>query len=126
MAYIEHSVSTMDHQKQYVQAMKGFYNMCALWSPEQPSSFKPGACGYFDAQGDWNSIVDLTQPDQFDSTLTRPPSLPHPKKKAIGRWGPICSDGVKWAQIELQTPIEYVEGSLIQQPSPLILKCARH
>jgi hypothetical protein len=99
----------MDHQKQYVQAMKGIYNMFALWSPEQPLSFKPGVCGYFDAQGDWNSIVDLTQPDQVDRTLTKTPSLPHSKKKSLGRWSPICSDGVKWAQTELQDPIEYVK-----------------
>lgn len=121
---IEHSALTMDHQNQYIRAMKEFYNLCALWSPDQPPSVKPGACGYFDAQGDWNTIVDPTQSDQVDSTLTRPLSLPNSKTKSLGRWGPTCSEGIKWAQTELDTPIEYVRPSLIQQPfsSPILIR----
>jgi hypothetical protein len=34
----------------------------ALYKPFSSTKLKPGACGYFDYDGDWQTITDLTDP----------------------------------------------------------------
>jgi hypothetical protein len=96
----------MNHPNQYVKAMKYFNNLFALWSPEQTTRIKPADCGYFDLQGDWHSIVDLSTIQQWDENLSVTPPIPELKKKSLGRWQPICSQGVKWARSALLVPIK--------------------
>jgi hypothetical protein len=42
--------------------------MYALWNPKLSKVLKPGCCGYFDAQGNWNPIVNLCHEDEAGNT----------------------------------------------------------
>jgi hypothetical protein len=37
----------------------------ALYKKVSITQLEPGTCGYFDQQGDWQQIVDLTKPDEL-------------------------------------------------------------
>ncbi|OCL06467.1 hypothetical protein AOQ84DRAFT_355460 [Glonium stellatum] len=96
----------MGHPNQYVKAMKHFNKLFALWSPEQTTQIKPADCGYFDPQGDWHSVVDLRAIQAWDESPTAPSPIPEAKRKSLGRWQPVCSEGVRWTRSALQVPIK--------------------
>lgn len=103
----------MEHPYQYVKAMSHFNHLFPLWSPEPVSKIKPGDCGYFDLQGDWHSVLDMRTIQAEDLNLTVPPRIPEPEPKALGRWQPICSEGVQWKRSVLETPVKL---AIIQLP----------
>ena len=39
----------------------------ALYKKHSSSQIKPGDCGYFDVEGDWRSIIRLTEPDAVEA-----------------------------------------------------------
>lgn len=98
----------MTDSDKYVEALSHFHQLFALWSPEPSSRVKPGCCGYFDSQGDWNSIVDLNNKDKA-SKYDFDRSLPEPTPKGHGKWQPVCSKNIKWSRAALDAPIKYVE-----------------
>lgn len=51
----------------YVECFRGQPEGWAIYQPIRSSSLKPGMCGYFDVDGMWQTIVDLTNPDYAKS-----------------------------------------------------------
>ncbi|KAH8723082.1 hypothetical protein GQ44DRAFT_774360 [Phaeosphaeriaceae sp. PMI808] len=102
----------MEHPKAYPKAMKYFHSLYAVWSPDQTGRIKPGACGYFDDSGDWNTIANLRDIKADDASFLKPPQIPEPIEKFQGRWPPICSDGVSWAQMQLDVPIPIPDADI--------------
>jgi len=83
-------------RKQYYQDML-HHGAHALYYPPLTSNFKPGSCGYFDANGEWNEIVaDLSDSAALEALGLEPLSVglqPKPVDSDI-RWGPKRSSGV--------------------------------
>ncbi|KAK0666652.1 hypothetical protein QBC41DRAFT_397883 [Cercophora samala] len=91
--------------QKYVEALKHIDGMYALWAPKPNTALKPGCCGYFDAQGSWNPIVDLGKEDEatrFGFATVLPPL----EEERLGKWEPACSENVTWKRVALATPLK--------------------
>jgi hypothetical protein len=97
-------------RKQYYQDML-HHGAHALYYPPLSSKFKPGSCGYFDADGDWNSIVeDLSDSIAVKALGFDPLSAglqPKPVDSNI-RWGPKRSSSVVGRKLNLSGGATYV------------------
>ena len=97
-------------RKQYYQDML-HHGGHALYYPPLSSLFKPGTCGYFDADGEWNKIVaDLSDEAAVTALGLTPLSIalePKPTDPNI-RWGPKRSSGVVGKKLDLGTGIRLV------------------
>ena len=51
----------------YMKCLSSQSEGWAIYSPIKSSALKPGMCGYFDIDGIWQTIVDLTDPDDVKS-----------------------------------------------------------
>jgi hypothetical protein len=47
----------------YVECFRGQAEGWPLYHPIKSTALKPGMCGYFDVDGMWQTIVDLTDPE---------------------------------------------------------------
>lgn len=47
----------------YVECFSGQAEGWPLYHPIKSTALKPGMCGYFDVDGVWQTIVDLTDPN---------------------------------------------------------------
>lgn len=54
--------SNENWDKDYVECFKRQPEGWAVYPPIKASKLKPGMCGYFDVDGIWQTIVDLTNP----------------------------------------------------------------
>ncbi|PNP73797.1 hypothetical protein FNYG_12987 [Fusarium nygamai] len=77
--------------------------MYALWNPKPNTVLKPGYCGYFDEQGSWNQIVDLSNQEEA-TKFNYTQDLPEPEEDGLGKWEPACSENVKWRRAALEAP----------------------
>lgn len=59
--------SREDWANDYVECFKGQPEGWAVYPPIKSSALKPGMCGYFDVDGIWQTIVDLTDPNDAKS-----------------------------------------------------------
>ncbi|KAK3984507.1 hypothetical protein QBC44DRAFT_336888 [Cladorrhinum sp. PSN332] len=91
--------------EQYVEALKHIDSMYALWGPKPNTALKPGCCGYFDAQGSWNPIVDLGKQDEA-SRFGFATVLPTLEEESLGKWEPACSENVAWKRVALAAPVK--------------------
>lgn len=91
--------------EQYVDALKHIDGMYALWAPKLSNVLKPGCCGYFDEQGQWNPIVYLCNQEEAEK-YNFTTALPEPEEDALGKWDPACSENVKWKRVALQAPVK--------------------
>lgn len=101
----------------YVQYAEGFENQSlgyALLHPCSTERLHPGVCGYFDAQGDWKTIVDIPQIKKGEaaalgdlkfSPLDNIPALPPPN---MMRWEPKCSADVEFTKVDADASAGYV------------------
>jgi hypothetical protein len=105
---------------QYVDALKHFDKLFALWSPDQETEIKPGSCGYFDSEGEWNAIADLCNPADAEK-FHYGPALPKPKEKPLGKWDPVCSKNMKWSRVVLDAPVKYASRPHVPGPKLLII-----
>ncbi|KAK3394999.1 hypothetical protein B0H63DRAFT_518065 [Podospora didyma] len=95
--------------EQYADALKHIDGMYALWSPKLSTCLKPGCCGYFDAQGHWNQIVDLGKQDEACKRYHFTSVLPESEEDGLGKWDPACSENIKLPQlgVELKMKLEF-------------------
>jgi hypothetical protein len=67
---------------QFARLMRGFSGGTYLIEPEKYENLHPGCIGYFDGQGRWNTIKDVSQPDlpsefpPFEKPLERADDVP--------------------------------------------------
>lgn len=67
---------------QFAKLMHGFSGGTYLIEPEKYENLHPGCIGYFDGQGKWNTIKDVSEPDlpsdfpPFDKPLERADDIP--------------------------------------------------
>lgn len=93
---------------EYANQMRSHPYGTALYKPQPHSIFHPGMVGYFNVNGDWNPIIDLSKPPQTpsepttiptsQSTLPLLPSLPALAPPDHQAWGPklgTCTRGRK-------------------------------
>lgn len=75
----------------------------ALYKPVSSSILKPGSCGYFDAQGAWNPIADLTSPaslQKYGLSIPKEELERIPIEENIA-WGPKVSQRVTEMNLDL-------------------------
>lgn len=84
----------------YPYLMKELSQGFALYKPWDSKWLKPGMCGYFDAEGDWNTIVDITQISGTDGTYTPLEESLDIQTTAAEDWAPVFSQGVKYAAVK--------------------------
>lgn len=89
--------------KQYAKCMKTRSEGHALYRNVSAAILKPGACGYFDNDGDWKTIVQTTETEELLSHKL--PALQGFRTWTDGgteEWqGPITSEGVKGHRVDL-------------------------
>lgn len=92
----------------YASYMRNHPYGTAVYSPLPYRDFHPGSVGYFDANGDWNHITDLSNPatlaaDQY----TAPPEPLHlaPPDTHI-EWGPKASRNIHARHTSLKAGID--------------------
>jgi hypothetical protein len=98
--------------KTYAKCFEGRSYGHALFKEVVDAKLKPGDCGFFDLDGDWHTILQLTNKD---AVAARPDLTPlaelDQQSSEEGPWGPIVSEGVAGHQIDLN-----VEGKYVNSP----------
>lgn len=61
----------------------------------------PGSCGYFDPEGDWNTITDLSDPQSLTTQgwTTPDDQLHDPEGPKSAIWGPKTSNSIRSRRI---------------------------
>jgi hypothetical protein len=97
--------------KDYVECFKGQPEGWPVYPPIQATKLKPGMCGYFDIDGIWQTIVDLTDEADVRAKNLRaahgvtvgPGNLADTKK-----WGLRTSTNVEQFEIGASGKVKYV------------------
>lgn len=88
----------------YAKAFSTLSRGRALYHPCPKSTLHLGLLGYFDRQGDWHTIVDITNMDlssaPADLKLTSLAAVPAVTPVAVSQWDPICSRSVEYEKLE--------------------------
>jgi hypothetical protein len=96
--------------RDYAQLMINHPWGWGLYKPVPSTQLKPGSCGYFDAAGYWQPIVQLTEKLPENWKAAEPP-LRVVTEKGSTPWGPKTSDRVQTISFDLQTGSQYVQLS---------------
>jgi hypothetical protein len=99
-----------DLAKVYAENMAHHPYGYALYKPVLSSTLKPGSCGYFDTQGNWQPLVDLTSPNSLQKYGL---SSPKEELESISpeeniSWGPKVSRRVTEVNLDISGGIRYV------------------
>jgi hypothetical protein len=83
------------HDNVFIDRFKNNVEGHALYLAVSSASLKPGACGYFDTDGNWQTIVHLTDATALKNgawtEVTGIETEPDPIEEY---WGAMTSDGV--------------------------------
>jgi hypothetical protein len=97
---------------EYAEQMQSHPYGTALYRPQPRDVFHPGMAGYFNDDGDWNPIVDLSQRSQpkftqsaFTASLALPDDLPAMAAPEDHTWGPKLGTTTSVRQIDLTAGI---------------------
>ncbi|KAK5798345.1 hypothetical protein VI817_004635 [Penicillium citrinum] len=97
---------------EYAEQMQYHPYGTALYRPQPRDIFHPGMVGYFNEDGDWNPIIDLSQKSQpsftepaLAASLTPPDDLPAMARPEEHTWGPKLGDTTRVRQIDLSAGI---------------------
>ncbi|KAF5227976.1 hypothetical protein FAUST_11408 [Fusarium austroamericanum] len=73
----------------------------ALYKKVTSQTLRPGTFGYFDTEGDWNSLIDITNDDSLAQEGLKPPNHPITRSETPDTftWGPKSSVSVSRRQI---------------------------
>lgn len=90
-----HGKSRLD--RVYAQLMSDHPYGWGLYKKVTTRDIHPGSCGYFDSEGDWKSIIDLSSEQDFVSQGWTIPSdrLFDGKEPESATWGPKTSNSVQ-------------------------------
>ena len=91
----------------YARSMKNHPYGTALYTPLPFRTFHPGSCGYFDHNGSWNPVADLSSPDLISSTPYSPvpETLSRAPPETVFQWGPKISSSTKAQKLSLEAGI---------------------
>ena len=79
----------------------------ALYQRVPTTKLKPAMCGYFDSDGDWQTLADLTDPIQLEKLgYTRPIGIAVDTNEEGEGWPLRYSEGVKEYMIKLSGDVE--------------------
>lgn len=81
----------------YPSLMKDLSQGFALYKPWESKWLKPGMCGFFDAEGDWNTIVDITQISGTGGEYSPLEGSLNSQAAGTEDWAPVCSQGATYA-----------------------------
>lgn len=97
---------------EYAEQMQCHPYGTALYRPQPRDTFHPGMVGYFNDDGDWNPIIDLSQCSQpsftqsvFTASLALPDDLPAMAIPEEHTWGPKLGNTTRVRQIDLTAGI---------------------
>lgn len=81
----------------YAQLMSEHPYGWALYKQVTTRDIHPGSCGYFDSEGDWNTITDLSSPqDLIGQGWTIPDEgIYDSNGPGSTTWGPKCSNSIQ-------------------------------
>jgi hypothetical protein len=76
----------------------------AIYKLVTTAQIKPGACGYFDSEGDWNSIIQLSDAEALNrgEWTQLKEELKIDTDPGADHWGPKCSQDVSGVQLGLK------------------------
>jgi hypothetical protein len=96
-------MSVHDLHKQYAKCMKSRSEGHALYRNVPATKLKPGTCGYFDNDGDWQVIVQASSPEALqEHGLPALEDVRFFKDDGKDHWrGPVKSDGVTGRRTDL-------------------------
>lgn len=80
----------------------------ALYQPVFNNIIKPGAAGFFTAEGFWSPLADLTDPESLNAAGLKPPKhalSPAPPQEQT--WGPLTSKSVSGHNLGATAGKEY-------------------
>ncbi|KAL6802263.1 hypothetical protein J3E68DRAFT_395675 [Trichoderma sp. SZMC 28012] len=82
--------------KVYAQLMSDHPYGWGLYKKVTTPEIHPGSCGYFDSEGDWRSITDLSNPQDLNSQgWTIPDDIHDNKGPRSTTWGPKSSSSIQ-------------------------------
>lgn len=114
--------SREDWADDYAECFRGQREGWAVYQPIKSSALKPGMCGYFDIDGIWQTIVDLTNPDDVNKKKLPPVGdvIFSPGNLAESKhWGLRMSRDVKQEDVTADVSVRYVSLEL----SRLVKSC---
>lgn len=87
--------------KIYARLMQNHPYGWALYKKVTAKHLRPGCCGYFDSDGDWRTLVDLTSPaEELEVQGWEPPDpLKTNRDPESMVWGPKSSSSVRAHQV---------------------------
>lgn len=96
-------MSNYDLHKQYAKCMKSRSEGHALYRNVPATKLKPGTCGYFDNDGNWQVIVQTSDPEALENHKLPPLNdVRFYKDEGKEYWrGPLLSDGVTGRRVNL-------------------------
>jgi hypothetical protein len=90
----------------YANYMKNHPFGTALYTPQPYSLFHPGSVGYFDSNGSWNPIVDLSSPSDPAASYTPVAErLERAPSETSIQWGPKISAKTKAHKVGLKAGV---------------------
>jgi hypothetical protein len=99
----------------YANFMKNHPFGTALYTPQPYRLFHPGSVGYFDSNGSWNPIADLSSPEDLAETGYKPVAERlerAPPEKSI-QWGPKISSKTKAKKLGLKAAVSAAVATAI-------------
>ncbi len=95
----------------YAELLKDHPEGHALYKKCSGRDVKPGSCGYFDADGDWNSIVELHGKNHdalAANGWTDLKGVTVSEDPGFVRWGPKTSRNVHGVQVKVELGVKFV------------------
>lgn len=85
----------------YAQLMSDHPYGWGLYKKVTTRDLHPGSCGYFDSEGDWNTIIDLSDPQNLTTQgwTTPDDQLQDSEGPKSAIWGPKTSSSIRSCRI---------------------------
>jgi hypothetical protein len=102
----------------YANEMQNHPYGYALYQPVFNNIIKPGAIGFFDRDGFWSPVSDLTDPDSLKVAGLKPPKhVLSPAPPQDQTWGPMTSRSVSGHNLDASAGTEYTSHPILLPPS---------
>lgn len=101
----------------YADEMQNHPYGYGLYQPVFNRVIKPGVVGFFDPDGFWSPLADLTDPESLKAAGLKPPKhalSPAPPQNQT--WGPMTSKSVSGQNLDASAGTEYVSHLILLRP----------